>query len=60
MEGLEPIILRITSAVLYLLSFTGETRPRRVGADSRNRTDIISLEGCCTALVLYPLEGSLR
>src|SRR6185437_2864362 len=27
---------------------------RKAGAGRRDRTDILSLEGCCTTIVLYP------
>ena len=27
---------------------------KNLGAGRRNRTDIFSLEGCCTTIVLYP------
>src|SRR5215217_4990435 len=30
------------------------------GAGRRNRTDIFSLEGCCTTIVLYPRGDGLR
>ena len=29
-----------------------------IGAGSRDRTGILSLEGCCTTIVLYPRRGA--
>ena len=32
---------------------------RKIGAGSRDRTGILSLEGCCTTIVLYPRRAEL-
>ena len=31
---------------------------RKYGAGKGNRTPILSLEGCCTTIVLYPHQGA--
>ena len=37
-----------------------DRRPvQRTGAGSRDRTGILSLEGCCTTIVLYPRNAGL-
>jgi hypothetical protein len=35
-------------------------RPGQIGAGRRDRTDILSLEGCCTTIVLYPRPQQVR
>ena len=46
--------IQLSKCIGFSVAGPGHGQRTRVGAGSRDRTGILSLEGCCTTIVLYP------